>query len=63
MREFIYPDDPVVCVCGERFRLYWNGGELDNFTCKCGRVYYGEHRDTVMVVLEPGERDPRRTED
>ena len=58
MKEFPYPGDGFVCECGERFHLYWNGGELDEQRCKCGRFYYGEHRDVVLVMLEPGETRP-----
>lgn len=56
-----YPDSqPFACVCGKKVVMYWNGGELDDVRCKCGRTYYGEHRETVVVILEPGEPDPRR---
>lgn len=51
-------DEHVTCKCGKRFSLYWNGGELDQHDCDCGRKYYGEHRVTVMVTLEPGEARP-----
>lgn len=64
--ERVWPDDgtswfDVVCPCGERFSLHWNGGELDQVDCKCGRKYYGEHRLTVVVSLEPGESRPAET--
>jgi hypothetical protein len=56
VKEVEYPDVDVTCVCGEKFKMWWNGGELDQHDCKCGRKYYGEHKETVMVILEPGEK-------
>jgi hypothetical protein len=60
MTETEYPENDVACPCGKTFHLFWNGGELDRHDCSCGRKYYGEHRVTVMVTLEPGEPDPRQ---
>jgi hypothetical protein len=42
----------VPCACGYSFILYYNGGELDAQTCKCGREYYGYHKETVLVMRE-----------
>ena len=49
----LYPDGAVTCPCGEQFDMFWNGGELAERICKCGRRYHGEHRVTVMVVENP----------
>jgi len=53
--ERSFTDGDVTCVCGETFHLWWNGGELDSHRCTCGRYYFTEHRDTVLVSLELGE--------
>jgi hypothetical protein len=47
-REF--SEGGVTCPCGQKFHLYWNGGELDSHECVCGRFYATEHRSTVLVV-------------
>lgn len=47
-REFT--DGDVVCPCGEKFHLFWNGGELDRHQCRCGRFYRTEHRSVHLVV-------------
>jgi len=39
-----------VCDCGRTFDLFWNGGELDEHDCACGRTYWGEHALTVVMV-------------
>lgn len=37
-------DFVVQCKCGEKVRLYWNGGELDMRHCiSCGRYYWMTH--------------------
>jgi hypothetical protein len=55
--EVPYPTRPVECACGLTFTMWWNGGELDRHRCACGRVYEGEHRQTVMVVRQPQKSD------
>jgi hypothetical protein len=53
-----YAEGPITCACGKKFSMHWNGGELDQHDCSCGRKYYGEHVKTVMVMLEKGEVAP-----
>jgi len=56
MKYMRWPDnDTVECECGATVPMYWNGGELDDSTCACGRHYQGAHLVTVIRVKEPGE--------
>jgi hypothetical protein len=58
MNEVEFWEGDVTCECGVKFHLYWNGGELDQYDCKCGRKHYTEARSVVLVTLEPGEKRP-----
>lgn len=52
-----WPDDETAinlsCPCGKKLTLFWNGGELDQKTCSCGRRYQGRHLVTVVEVFDP----------
>lgn len=48
-----FGEGTILCPCGESVYLWFNGGELDYRGCKCGRVYYTEHRSTVLRIEEP----------
>jgi len=43
----------VVCQCGEKFTLFFNGGELDEFQCKCGLLYKTEYQRIDLVIYAP----------
>ena len=47
----------VVCECGEKFYLWFNGGELDMHTCKCGLIYKTEHRQIDLVVYKITDKE------
>ena len=45
-----------MCFCGEWFTLYFNGGELDVWTCSdCGRKWFQQARGCDLYVKEPDE--------
>mgnify|MGYP003440919225 FL=1 len=51
-----FPDDnhwTHKCDCGENIVLYYNGGELDSWKCKCGITYEAEHVVTVIYKITP----------
>lgn len=52
-----FTDGDVTCPCGRTFHLWWNGGELDEELCACGRYYRTEHVRVDLVVYDkrPGE--------
>ena len=53
-----YPENEFVCSCGRGpYRLWWNGGELDNLKCECGLWYYGRHERTIIKVDRKGPYD------
>lgn len=43
----------IVCPCGEKFTLWFNGGELDQHECKCGLIYKTEAQSIDLVVYAP----------
>lgn len=43
----------VRCPCGKTHTLYWNGGELDQRSCGCGRTLRTEHHKVVLRVIGP----------
>lgn len=45
------------CECGEVVHLYWNGGELDEKECKCGKFYRTEHQEVNLVIYESEPKD------
>ena len=45
----------VVCPCGGQVKLWYNGGELDQRDCRCGRVYSLESVGTILRVEVPEE--------
>lgn len=47
------PNAIFYCVCGMPVQLYFNGGELDQDDCKCGRTYRARHVLTIIEVKEP----------
>lgn len=44
----------VICECGEKFTLWFNGGELDEHKCKCGLLYRTECQQIDLVVYKAG---------
>jgi hypothetical protein len=42
--------------------MYWNGGELDDYDCVCGRVYTGAHLTTVVMLDDSQVKDRGTTE-
>ena len=45
------------CECGEDLYLYWNGGELDEEECKCGKFYRTEHQEAALVIYDTKPKD------
>jgi hypothetical protein len=46
----------VTCPqCGETFHLFFNGGELDWHTCRCGRSWETRHTKIQLVYRVGGE--------
>lgn len=45
--------------CGEKFHLYFNGGELDGHTCSCGRRWYQEALRYDLKMKEPAGKEAR----
>lgn len=41
------------CECGETVTLWFNGGELDEQQCSCGRLYRTVHREIDLEILGP----------
>jgi len=49
----------VICKCGAKFNLYFNGGELDSYQCICGLFYKTESRRVDLVVYAPEETEAK----
>jgi hypothetical protein len=45
-----FEEGDITCDCGEKFTLYFNGGELDQHKCRCGRFYKTVIQRVDLVV-------------
>lgn len=51
-----FSDGDIECPCGEIVHLWYNGGELDRRTCRCGVSYWTEATMIVLRVDKNGKR-------
>jgi hypothetical protein len=52
----VFPYEGKCAICGKKFEMRFNGGELDYHSC-CGYDYYLEHARIDFVVRKRDKND------